>query len=102
MIHLTDCFDLKELELGFRSWIQDICDKYKGIVNIDGKEICGAKEEKGNGSFNSLRMVSAWSSESGVCLGQERVGKRSNEIKAIPKLIESLDLYWFVTNKYPR
>ena len=84
--------DPKELELGFRSWIQDICGKYKGIVNIDGKEICGAKEEKRNGSFDSLRMVSAWSSENGVSLGQERVDKKSNEIKAIPKLIESLDL----------
>lgn len=89
---LFSLLDPKELELGFRSWIQDICGKYKGIVNIDGKEICGAKEEKRNGSFDSLRMVSAWSSENGVSLGQERVDKKSNEIKAIPKLIESLDL----------
>ena len=37
-------------------------------------------------------MVSAWPSENGVSLGQERVDKKSNEIKAIPKLIESLDL----------
>ena len=89
---LFSLLDPKELELGFRYWIQDICGKYKGIVNIDGKEICGAKEEKRNGSFDSLRMVSAWSSENGVSLGQERVDKKSNEIKAIPKLIESLDL----------
>ena len=54
MIHLTDCFHYwipKELELGFRSWIQDICGKYKGIVNIDGKEICGAKEAKKERKF---------------------------------------------------
>ena len=31
---LFSLLDPKELELGFRSWIQDICGKYKGIVNI--------------------------------------------------------------------
>lgn len=48
-----------ELEKGFRSWISEICGKYSGLVSIDGKKICGAKEEKRDGSFESLRMVSA-------------------------------------------
>lgn len=81
-----------ELEKGFRTWIREICGKYRGFVSIDGKEICGAREEKGDGSFESLRIVSAWASSNGVSLGQEKVSDKSNEIKAIPLLIKALDL----------
>lgn len=81
-----------ELEKGFRTWIREICGKYRGLVSIDGKEICGAREEKGDGSFASLRIVSAWASSNGVSLGQEKVSGKSNEIKAIPLLIKALDL----------
>ncbi len=84
--------DPKELECGFRMWIDEICGKYRGIVSIDGKEICGAKTQKKDGSFEPLRMVSAWAASNGVTLGQEKVGKKSNEIKAIPKLVKALDL----------
>ena len=81
-----------ELEKGFRTRIREICGKYRGLVSIDGKEICGAREEKGDGSFESLRIVSAWASSNGVSLGQEKVSDKSNEIKAIPLLIKALDL----------
>lgn len=81
-----------ELEKGFRTWIREICGKYRGLVSIDGKEICGAREEKGDGSFESLRIVSAWASSNGVSLGQEKVSDKNNEIKAIPLLIKALDL----------
>ena len=81
-----------ELEKGFRTWIREICGKYRGLVSIDGKEICGAREEKGDGSFESLRIVSAWASSNGVSLGQEKVSGKSNEIKAIPLLIKALNL----------
>ncbi len=81
-----------ELEKGFRTWIREICGKYRGLVSIDGKEICGAREEKGDGSFESLRIVSAWASSNGVSLGQKKVSDKSNEIKAIPLLIKALDL----------
>lgn len=81
-----------ELEKGFRTWIREICGKYRGLVSIDGKEICGAREEKSDGSFESLRIVSAWASSNGVSLGQEKVSDKSNEIKAIPLLIKALDL----------
>lgn len=82
----------KQLEESFRVWIREICSKYRGIVCIDGKELCGAREERKEGGFEPLRMVSAWAAANGVCLGQEKVADKSNEIKAIPKLIEALDL----------
>ena len=73
-------------------WIREICGKYRGLVSIDGKEIRGAREEKSGGSFESLRIVSAWASANGVSLDQEKVSDKSNEIKAIPLLIKALDL----------
>lgn len=84
--------DPQQLEESFRIWIREICGRYRGIVCIDGKEIRGARQERANGSFDSLRIVSAWAAANGVCLGQEKVSEKSNEIKAIPRLIEALDL----------
>lgn len=84
--------DPSVLEASFRRWISGICGKYKGVVAIDGKEICGAREKKADGSFEPLRIVSAWAVGNGVSLGQEKIGLKTNEIKAIPKLIEALDL----------
>ncbi len=80
------------LEESFRSWINEVCGKYKGIVPIDGKTIRGASEKTPDGSFSKLHMVSAWASANGITMGQEKVGEKSNETSAIPALIEALDL----------
>lgn len=37
-------------------------------------------------------IVSAWSREDGYCLGKKAVGERSNEITAIPKVLESIEI----------
>jgi len=80
------------LESSFRVWIREICGQYKGVVPIDGKTICGASEKQDNKSFSKLHIVSAWASANGITLGQEKVDEKSNEITAIPALIEALDL----------
>ena len=82
----------ESLERSFRVWINEICGKYKGVVPIDGKTIRGASERKKDGSFSKLHIVSAWASANGITLGQEKVSEKSNEITAIPALIEALDL----------
>jgi len=84
--------DPVHLERCFRVWIQEICGKYKGIVPIDGKTICGATRTRADGSFEKLHVVSAWASANGITLGQEKVSEKSNEITAIPALIKALDL----------
>ena len=58
------------------------------IVAIDGKTIRGAKV---NG-VSPIHMVSAWACESNLVLGQQKVGDKTNEISAIPNLIEALAL----------
>lgn len=60
----------------------------KKIINIDGKTIKG----NGNTKQKAIHVVSAWSDEDGVCFGQEVVKEKSNEITAIPKLLESLEI----------
>jgi predicted transposase YbfD/YdcC len=59
------------------------------LVSIDGKEARGAK-----GTGDPLTLVSAWVSANGdkLCLGQVATDKKSNEITAIPRLLEILDL----------
>lgn len=84
--------DPVNLESCFRVWVREICGKYKGIVAIDGKTICGASRERKDGSFEKLHVVSAWACANGVTLGQEKVSEKSNEITAIPALIQALDL----------
>lgn len=73
----------------FTDWIQAVTKATNGdIIAIDGKTL--------RGSFNSsdgksaIHMVSAWSSVNGVVLGQEKTAEKSNEITAIPELLNSL------------
>ena len=60
------------------------------IVPMDGKAIRGSKG-KGKGK-RAVHMVSAWSSRLGLVLGQKQVDKKSNEITAVPELLEAIDL----------
>ncbi len=57
-------------------------------VAIDGKTQRGSRSSDGS----SVQLVSAWLVEAGVVLRSESIEKKSNEIKAIPCLIEALDL----------
>lgn len=80
----------------FRHWMFEICEKYEGVVAIDGKTIRGASKctsdhPAGSSGFK-LHMVSAWATENGISLGQLKVNEKSNEIKAIPELLDALDL----------
>ena len=62
----------------------------KKVVAIDGKTL-RRTFDRGNG-LGALHLVSAWATESGLTLGQVAVDAKSNEITAIPTLLETLDL----------
>lgn len=82
--------DPSQSEQLFRNWLSALTpSNLKEVVAIDGKRVRGASK-KSPGSL--LHMVSAWSSAKGLILGQLRTEKKSNEITAIPKLIDSLDI----------
>ncbi len=83
--------DPKELEDCFLSWIKTITEKLDiKLIHIDGKEHNGSYDRKEK--LKSLHSVSAWSSEYGFSLAQEKVDSKSNEIKAVPLLLKLLDL----------
>lgn len=63
-------------------------EKLKKIINIDGKTMCSNKRNEQKASH----VVSAWSKEDGYCLGQKVVEEKSNEIKAIPELINVIEI----------
>ena len=74
----------------FASWVQSLCDIYGDIVNIDGKALRHSFDTANRKSM--IYMVSAWANENNLVLGQVKVDDKSNEITAIPKLLEILDL----------
>jgi len=69
------------------SWLDNRDCKGK-TVNFDGKTICGSK----NASHDAYHVVSAWVSESQITLGEIVVDEKSNEITAIPKLFDMIDI----------
>jgi predicted transposase YbfD/YdcC len=79
-----------ELERCFLEWVKEVAKLTEGeVVSIDGKSIRGTAERNGKGF---VHMVSAWASKNGLILGQVKVDDKSNEITAIPKLLELLVL----------
>lgn len=76
----------KSFESCFSRWVSSLIEATGEIISIDGKTINGAKV---NGK-SPIHMVSAWASKNNVALGQVKVNEKSNEITAIPELIENL------------
>lgn len=82
--------DPAELEKGFVDWVCSIARLTAGeVVAIDGKALCGSRQP---GQKAVVHMVSAWASANNLVLGQRKVDDKSNEITAIPKLLEALEL----------
>jgi predicted transposase YbfD/YdcC len=75
----------------FVDWAEAICEKLPGqVVAIDGKTVRRSHDRtKGKAA---IHMVSAWAAESQLVLGQVKVDDKSNEITAIPALLELLDV----------
>jgi predicted transposase YbfD/YdcC len=82
--------DPEQLERGFVAWVSSIAKLTAGeVVAIDGKALCGTREP---GSKAIVHMVSAWAESNGLVLAQRKVDEKSNEITAIPKLLDALEL----------
>jgi hypothetical protein len=78
------------LERCFTDWIKAIADISEGrIISIDGKTLRGSK---GSGRDSFIHMVSAWRNTNNMTLGQQKVNDKSNEIIAIPALLQLLVL----------
>lgn len=74
----------------FASWVQAVAERVEQVVAIDGKT-ARRSHDRGRGKA-ALHMVSAWASANRLILGQVSTEDKSNEITAIPRLLEILDL----------
>jgi len=75
----------------FLQWVNQVVEATGAqVVPIDGKSVKGSYER--NRKQSALHLVSAWASEHRVLLGQVKVADKSNEITAIPALLELLDI----------
>ena len=78
-------------EQSFQSWLNGLVrDLGAQVIPIDGKTLRGSYDR--NGAQSALHLVSAWASENRLFLGQVKVEEKSNEITAIPALLELLDI----------
>lgn len=75
----------------FIEWVDTIREKIsKEIIAVDGKTIRRAcKKSNGN---KATHIVSAWAKSNSLVLGQLKVDEKSNEITAIPELLQLLDI----------
>lgn len=73
----------------FTCWIQAVTKATDGdVIAIDGKTL--RRSFSTSDERSAIHMVSAWSTANGVVLGQEKTAEKSNEITAIPELLNSL------------
>ena len=84
-----------QFQKAFLDWISSLVDERDDegqprFVPIDGKTLRGSRGAKHR--LGPLHLVSAWATEQGLTLGQVAVDSKSNEITAIPKLLEMLEL----------
>ena len=83
--------DPKQFMKIFIEWIKDILEKKTGKkISIDGKAIKSATDKINNG--NIPYIVSAFIGEIGLSIGEVKVDDKSNEITAIPELLDLLDI----------
>ena len=80
----------ESFRLGFINWVNDLRKISEDIVNIDGKALRHSFDTTCEKSM--IYMVSAWANANNMVLGQIKVDEKSNEITAIPKLLEVLNL----------
>ena len=80
--------DPKQFETVFRRWVGGIVGALDGVLAVDGKTL----RRSADGDAPPVHMVSAFSTELGLVLGQEKVAGKSNEITAIPELLEALHI----------
>ena len=78
-----------QLEKCFVNWARSISEMPENeIVSIDGKTLRGSRNEDNS----VIHMISAWANKSGIVLGQMRVDEKSNEIPAVPELLDLIDV----------
>jgi len=84
--------DPEQFQAHFLSWVQAVFEVTDGqVIAVDGKQLRHSYD-KASGKA-AIYMVSAWATANELVLGQLKVDDKSNEITAIPALLEMLDIH---------
>lgn len=79
----------KSLERCYWLWVETILPGVSAdVVNVDGKTVRGS----GKPGLKPIHLVSAWSFRAGITLAQLKTAEKSNEITAIPELLDMLNI----------
>jgi predicted transposase YbfD/YdcC len=82
--------DAEQFQHCFIAWVASFTGLGADIVAIDGKTLRRSYQE--GGARAPIHMISAWSTRQNLVLGQAKVADKSNEIVAIPKLLDLLTI----------
>ncbi len=82
--------DPKQFEASFVEWVQGISGSVEGVIAIDGKT--SRRTHDRAAGKKALHLVSAWAVENRLVLAQVATEEKSNEITAIPLLLQQLAL----------
>jgi predicted transposase YbfD/YdcC len=83
--------DPHQFQACFLRWMQQLCHLSSGeVVPIDGKTLRHSYDTELD--QGAIHMVSAWAATNRLVLGQLKVTEKSNEITAIPELLDALDI----------
>lgn len=86
--NVIKAIDTQQLHEVFVGWMTNAVEQVTGVVAIDGKQARRTKDAK----KKPLHVVSAFSAECGLVLGQLACEEKGNEITATPKLLEMLEI----------
>ena len=89
--NVVKAIDTQQLHTVFIEWMKETVESICGVVAVDGKQARQTKDKK----KRALHVVSAFSAEFGLVLGQLACEEKSNEITVIPKLLEQ---FWICSS----
>ena len=83
--------DPEQFQRCFMSWMASVQTLTRGeVIAVDGKQL--RRSHDATAGKAAIHMVSAWATTNRLVLGQRKVDDKSNEITAIPELLDALDL----------
>ena len=82
--------DMEQFQSCFISWVASLNETLEGVVAVDGKTLRRSFDTNSNQA--AIHMVSAWACGPKLVIGQRKVDDKSNEITAIPELLELLNI----------